>query len=70
MIQQFLTLQIYFFPGMSWNIELAVSDLNRVLQLLILDKKENCPFIGHSQIREEALLREVSLPHGQGRLLE
>jgi len=30
LIQQYLVLQIYFFPGLSWSIELTVSDLNKV----------------------------------------
>jgi hypothetical protein len=31
LIQQFLVFQIYFFPGLSWNIELVISDLSKVL---------------------------------------
>ena len=30
LIQQYLVFQIYLFPGMSWNIELTISDLTKV----------------------------------------
>jgi hypothetical protein len=30
LIQQFLVLQIYFFPALPWSIELVISDLTKV----------------------------------------
>jgi hypothetical protein len=30
LIQQHLVLQIYIFPGLSWNLELVLSDLTKV----------------------------------------
>lgn len=44
LIQQFLVFQIYFFPGLSWNIELVISDLSKVLFPSILDKTQDHPF--------------------------
>jgi hypothetical protein len=41
MIQQYLVFQIYFYPGMAWNMELVVSDLTKVHFKLIKDKKKN-----------------------------
>jgi len=31
LIQQYLVFQIFFYPGMSWSMELVVSDLNKVI---------------------------------------
>lgn len=41
LIQQYLVLQIYFFPGMSWNIELVISDLTKVSMKLYRQKEES-----------------------------
>lgn len=35
--QRYLNLQIYFFAGMSWSIELGISDQNKVIIFVILD---------------------------------
>lgn len=39
LIQQFLVIQIFFFPGMSWTMELVISDLTKVQAHLFRQKE-------------------------------
>ena len=61
LIQQFLTFQIYFFPGMSWNIELVISDLTKVAFSVYSDEKEDNDFVHFPQTINKAILHKVSL---------
>jgi hypothetical protein len=36
LIQQYLNLQIYFYHGLSWNIELVISDLTKTKRRIML----------------------------------
>ena len=35
--QRYLNLQVFFFAGMSWSIELGISDQSRVIIEIIID---------------------------------
>lgn len=41
LIQQFLVLQIYFFPALPWSIELVISDLTKTKRRIILSPAAN-----------------------------
>lgn len=41
LIQQYLVLQIYFFPGAPWLIEFSLSDLTKVPYFINLDQTQS-----------------------------